>query len=479
MLRKIFLVSLLAETLFLAGFSLGSWGTLPVAAQISAQPVSPQLSPAGPPNLPVQPQTSLLEATATISTYLPVILKSGSVIPTPVPTSTPPTTDKFFSIGPGSTDVIPHQLVRTNDDRLYIFVSQQYSPIIRAYWTTAAGFPATAAAFAGSTQITESSNPLSVEAVYDGGNIIHVLVNNNGGVLKDHPFDITSNAFKPALSIASGNPTVAGAYIGTSGVSGMVDTTGNLHIAYWSSGNHITHRAYTYNSSTNVLTLVSGPTQVDSSGSANHPAVAISPLDNSLTVAWVSEATNPKKILAKTRTSAGVWGSIETASTAPVWTSTSAGINIDQGPSVVISSDGTKHLAYIENYDGSGDYGRIHYVSNNGSGWADQALTAYTHDPALALRSSGDIYIIGHGFPLNSACLDMRDMCTIKKNSNGTWGTPVLFAAHSGSNSFDASPSVKWSVVGFNQPEVIEFLFFGIINGDYDHPTVYYARIGN
>jgi hypothetical protein len=162
-----------------------------------------------------------------------------------------------------------------------------------------------------------------------------------------------------------------------------------------------------------------------------------------------------------------------------VWTSTNFGINIDQGPSVLISSDGVKHLTYIEDHDSSGDYGRIHYVTNGGSGWQDQELDSYSHDPALALKSTGEIYIIGHGFPFNAACLDMRDMCTIKKNSNGTWGDPTLFAAHTGSNSFDASPSVKWSVVGFNRPEIIEFLFFSIVNGDYDHPTVYYARLGS
>ncbi len=181
--------------------------------------------------------------------------------------------------------------------------------------------------------------------------------------------------------------------------------------------------------------LAGGATQVDTAGKANHPALAVSPLDNSLTVAWVSEANAPQgKILTRARSRDGTWGTIETASTADVWTSTSAGINIDQGPSLIIGSNGvthTKHLAYIQDTDGTGDYGRIHYAVNNGAGWTDTALNAYSHDPALALNSRGEIYIIGHGHPKssNTACTSMDDMCTIKKNT-GTWGVPQLFAAH-------------------------------------------------
>ncbi len=410
---------------------------------------------------------ALLISTTSYTAYLPIIWAVQS-----------PASSVFFPVGSGSTDVIPHQLVRTGDDRLYIFVSQENATTIRAYWTPTPGLPNAQTAFTGFTQATESGYPISLDAVYDGGNIIHVLINTNGtGLLRDHPFDLTTNSFKSALTLASDSQTVQGYYLGSSGVSGMVDKNGRLHVAYWSNGNHITHCAYTYNSSANTLALVNGPSRVDISGSANHPVVAVSSLDNSLTVAWVSEATSPAKILARTRTSAGNWDDIETVSTAPVWTSPNAGINIDQGPSLLIGPDGTKHLTYIENWviTEPYDYGRIHYAANPGTGWTDQALDAYSHDPALALNSSGQLYIIGHGYSLNQGCKDDNDMCTIKKNSNGTWGTPQLFAAHSASSSFDSSPSVKWSVVGFNRPQTIEFLFFST---PYDNPTVYYARLG-
>jgi hypothetical protein len=259
----------------------------------------------------------------------------------------------------------------------------------------------------------------------------------------------------------------------------MLDLNGNLHVVYWTNGNHIQHRAYTYDALLNILAPVAAFTQVDITGSANHPAVAVSPFDNSLTIAWVSEATTPAQILARTRTSDGTWGSIEIVSASAVWHSTENGISIDQSPSLIIDSAGTKHLTYIQEFDASiGDYGRIHYVTNTGSGWVDTAVNALTHDPVLALNSRGEIYLIGHGHPRNTiwgpTCLSMDDMCTIKQNTNGTWDAPTLLIARTGADSFDSSPSVKWSVVGFNRPESIEFIFF---RTPYDNPVLYYARL--
>jgi hypothetical protein len=381
-----------------------------------------------------------------------------------------------FPVGAGGSDVIPHQIVRTNTDRLYIFANQQSSAVLRVYRTTSAGLPGNTTDFAAPVQLTEASNPLSVDAVYDGGNIIHMLINTQNGQIKDYPFSIVTNTFNTPITLATDGGTVSsGLYVGTSGVNGMIDTSGNLHIAYWTSGNHILHRAYTYNSSSNVLTPQGSFVQVDTAGGANHPAVAISPVNNSLTIAWVSQADNPPKIRTRTRASNGTWGSVQSASTASVWTSADSGINIDQGPSLIIDSSGKKHLTYIQSFDYTvGDYGRIHYVTDAGSGWVDQALNAFSHDPALTINSTGEIYIIGHGHPENSTCLSMSDMCVIKKSANGTWGSPQLFALHPSGSSFDSSPSVKWSVVGFNRPDTIEFIFF---KTPYHTPTIYYGRI--
>src|SRR5258708_35188740 len=113
----------------------------------------------------------------------------------------------------------------------------------------------------------------SLEGAYDGGQFMHLLVANQAGKLEDYPFDTTANAFRPAKTLSTGDPTVSGDYIGTSGITGMFDGTGVLRLAYWSANNHITYRAYSYNATSDTLTLVDGPTQVDVSGAANHPSL--------------------------------------------------------------------------------------------------------------------------------------------------------------------------------------------------------------
>jgi hypothetical protein len=391
--------------------------------------------------------------------------------PTPIFTSTP-IPPLYFSVANGFSDVIPHQIIRTSADRLFIFAPRPYSTAINVY--TAAGLPSSSSNFSLAAQISTSSAPISLDAVYDGLNIIYVLIHALNGEIKDYPFNSNTNQFNSPITLAADGGTLNGDYIGTSRISGMIDLTGNLQIAYWSETNHITHIAYTYDSVANFLTPIREATQVDSAGSANHPVVGVSRLDNTLTVAWVSQAINPAKILARIRSSAGGWGSAQTVSTSPVWTSTNSGINIDQGPSLLIGSVGNKHLTYIENFDVSNNYGRVHYVTSNGSTWVDQVLDTYSHNPALAINSKGGLYLLGHGHPFNAGCQSMADMCTIKKNSDGSWGAPQLFAPHpNASATFDSSASVKWSVIGFNRPDLVEFVFFAT---PYSNPMMYYGR---
>jgi hypothetical protein len=465
---------------------------LPTATSIP--PTATQASTSLPPIATATPTTISPTPTFT-STNLPptntTIPPSATTTPTkslPTPTSVPPsptltpgaTTTTSFSIGPAWSDSLTHQIIRTADDRLYFFgFNGESSSILYAYWTNSPGMPVKSNDFSGSLQVTNSANILSTDIVYDGTHIIHVLTISQDGRIIDRPFDTTSNQFKTSKILDTNGATVNGYYLGTCGITGAMDKNNILHVAYWIAGNHITYRSYTYNYALDMITLVNGPTQLDASGSASHPILAVSPLDGSLTAAWVSQATSPAQILSRTNR-AGSWGNIERVSNAPVWTSSDSGVNIDQGPSLVIDSDGIKYLAYIENWRITSpyDYGRIHFVSNNGAGWTDQYIGFYTHDPALAINSGGQLYILGHGYPLNPVCTDVDDLCMYKRNSGGTWAIPKVFLAHQGSQSFDDSVSVKWSVVGYNRPDTIEFVFANVGAG-YDKPILYYGRIGS
>ncbi len=372
---------------------------------------------------------------------------------------------EFFKLGPAYTDVIPHQIVRTSQDKVYLFAANGVnSSAIQVYWTNHPGIPSSKNDFSGSFTYNAAQNPISVEAAYDGSSIIHVLANLVDGTLYDYPFDLTTNTFKSPHLISSGDPVRTTLYPGTAGVSGMVGLDGALNVAYWTSGNHVTYRLFRYDPVSDVLTPQTTPFQVDSAGSASHPVLAISPLDGSVTVAWISEAVTPHQVLGRTKAAAG-WGNLEQVSdpTVKVWTyvDPQGGASVDQGPSLIITADGHKHLAYIEDTDSTGSYGRTHYVYyTSQSGWQDTRLNYYTHNPSLAINSASGVYLFGHGMFLDSSpCGSADDVCYLKKNTNGTWGAPQMFATHPSGETFDDSVSTKWSVAGWTRPELIEVAF--------------------
>jgi hypothetical protein len=391
--------------------------------------------------------------------------------------------------------VVPHQLVRAADDRLYAFVARANgSPLLEAYRTSAPGVPASGADFAPAAEVNAGGAVVSVEAAYDGARTVHVLAAHQQGalfVLDDLPFDTATNSFGPAQPLASDlHPvTTTDLYMGSSGVSGMTDGAGRLHLAYWATGGHVVYRAYSI--AGGALTLAAGPTTLDATGAVEHPALAVSPgPDATLTVAWVWRATASQgRIVARTASLAGAFGPVEDVSNpaVDVWTSDFFGTDVDQGPSLVVAPDGTRHLAYVEDFDASGDYGHVHHVQKPlGGTWADEALPGYySHDPALAITSTGRLFVVGHGHPPPQAatCASFEAMCYAER-VNGAWAAPQTLAAPPATQSFDASPSVKWSAVGHNRPETVELIFFAApkntITGetDYFNTILYYAHLG-
>jgi hypothetical protein len=421
--------------------------------------------------------TPIPTPTPTIAPTAPPTLAPTSV-PTSTPLPTPITNTGYFDIGQGGSDVIPHQIVRTANDHLYVFgYAGQYSPTIKAYWTTAPGIPTQATQFNGTAQISDTSNLISVDAIYDGANMIHVLTNTQSGITKDYPFDITTNTFRPPITLTTTTHTVSGDYVGSSGLSAMYGQNNILHIAYWGSDNHIYYSAFTYDSTSNTTTNIESPFQVDTDGSANHPSLAVSPVDNSISVAWVSESGTPK-ILHRLKTAPTVWNSIEQVSTSTPWTNTFFGINIDQGPTILIDNNNVRHMTYIETFDTTGDYGHVHYLSNSSGIWTDMSIpSTYSHNPTLALNYSNELFLIGHGHPNNSTCKLMIQMCIKKRSSLGTWEASQVFATPPAGDSYDSSPSIKWSAISFNKPQTIEFIFPHLVGGSYNNSQLVYAYI--
>ncbi len=296
--------------------------TLPV-------PTSTQTRTPTQPPIPTSTSTPSRTPTATSTQPLPsstsTPLSTLAATPTPTQTPTPGQLSMAaFPVGPGGTDVNPHMMIRTADDRVYIIVfNSQYTKTVNMYWTTNPGIPTATTAFSGSYAFQDTADIISVDAVYDGGSVIHILTNNQSSQIKDWPFNISTNTLNTPKTIATNGgqfPNGGAGYTGTEGIVGMFDRNGKLHVAYWTSTNHIVYAGYSYNAGSDVLTLVDGPAQVDTAGSAFHPAIGVSPVDDSITIAWISH-TNPAQVLTRSKTAAGSFGSVLVASSAPVWTS--------------------------------------------------------------------------------------------------------------------------------------------------------------
>jgi hypothetical protein len=76
--------------------------------------------------------------------------------------------ETYFAVGLGFSDVVPHQLIRTATDRLYVFAGQPYSTTLNAQWTPNVGLPNSSGDFGGSPQSTRAAIPISVSPADDG-----------------------------------------------------------------------------------------------------------------------------------------------------------------------------------------------------------------------------------------------------------------------------------------------------------------------
>src|SRR3989344_8077489 len=102
---------------------------------------TPSITPSATPEPSVTPSPSPEPSVTPTPTPTPSPLPTPT--PTPSPTVSPvPGTATSFSVGPGFVDVIPRQIVRANDDKLYMFAGGAETPVVHAYWTTVPGTPA-------------------------------------------------------------------------------------------------------------------------------------------------------------------------------------------------------------------------------------------------------------------------------------------------------------------------------------------------
>lgn len=399
--------------------------------------------------------TSTSTATRSPATFTPSPTWTVTQTPkaTRTPTSVPPdgTGVTTIEIGAGFSDVSPHQLVRTSANVLYAIVPDCASypdcpnSRLRAYRADAPGKPT---AFTEQDQAHAPSGGIGANAIaIDGEDVIHVLWVDRAGRAGYATFDTLSNRWSALITLAETGWTSFGQ--GDEGAALALDADGTPHALWNGIGAdgklHIWYAARSAGA-------WSDPLQVDDVDLAEnhkawHPTIAFTP-DGQLLLAWIDGTFNytPDGVVrVRVRAASGVWG----ASTA---LADSAMTAIDNGPSLLVTPDGVRHVTFLNTNN------QIRYWYDLGSGWQGdrQPPTQQTHNPALGPDGAGGVYIYGHGTPRGGLAGHGDNLYRMQRPAGGDWGAWTLYV----SGAFDSSVSTRWSQFFHGSPATLDILFW-------------------
>jgi hypothetical protein len=281
----------------------------------------------------------------------------------------------------------------------------------------------------------------------DGSDVIHALWNDRYGRVRYGTFSPVSGTWMDIVTLAQTNWTTFGQ--GDEGVALAISNTGEPHAAW--NGEDASAQLHIYHAFA-VQGLWTSPTQVDDvpldvNHSAWHPTLAFAP-DGRLVLAWLDGTFNGADdgvIRVRERLPTGDW-------TASIAISDQARTSIDNGPSLLITTDNVQHLTFV-NY---GDV--VRYWYNDGSGWRGelQPPNQVTHDPSLGPDCGGGVYIYGHGTPQGSIDGHGDDLFRFHKPRGGSWGAWT----HYTTGSFDSSVSTRWSQFFFYHQQIIDVVYW-------------------
>jgi hypothetical protein len=364
----------------------------------------------------------------------------------PNPTGAAVTASHSILVGPGFTDVSPHQLVRTSGDVLYVVLPtcDSYpscpSNTLRVYRANQTGVPS------GFTEQDSAHRPSGIGSsavAIDGADLVHVAWNDRGGSLNYRTFHTTTGLWGTTTVLGPTGWTTFGQ--GDEGVALALDASGVPHVAYTRMVSNVRRVSYT----NRIGGAWSTPAQVDDAPIGNnqgawHPTLAFYPNGN-LLLAWYVGSFNytpDGTIYFRTRSqSSGTWGTRTTISGDTLMST------IDNGPSLLITPDGTAHVTFLNagtaSGGGSANGDFVHAYYNSESGWVANhpgGGTQITHNPSLGPGPNGTVRIYGHGWQGGSIDGHGDDLYYFEGGTSG-WGPWTIYA----SGEFDSSVSTRWA----------------------------------
>ena len=398
------------------------------------------------------------------SAFLPTVTDLNWVPRSPAPSQTPLPTSGIVGVaqaGPGTTDPSSHHLVRTSTNVLYVIATDETTfstattAHLRVRKANAAGTPGSfttqddAHAPGGGVNASDSA--------IDGQDRIHNIWMDAQRNVLYAVFDTATDTWGSTTPLEtnaffSGAPTQ-----GDEGVALALDNAGSPHAvwAYMSALNvSRLHYATLLNGtwSTPLAIEAISPAQTVAFNSW-HPAVAFAP-SGDLTVAWLDGTGGSAfdgVVRTRVRHANGAW---DATLTLP---DTFVIVGADNGPSLLITADGVRHIAFC----GSNNTVRYYYASGSGNWQGDQqTTTTVTHDPVLGPDGSGGLYLYGHGEPPVGEPEGLGDgKFRFHKAAHATaWGPFTQITEATGP--IDDSTSTRWSQFFYNYPKTIDFTYW-------------------
>ncbi len=387
----------------------------------------------------------------------PTPTPTPSPTPTPDPGGTPTATNHDIVVGPGFTDVGPHQLVRTQANVLYLVVPtcQAFFPNcgdteLKVYGANGAGTPS---GFSERDGAHAPSGRIGSSAIaIDSNDQIHVLWNDVGGHVRYGLFDTRSDRWGDSEVLDSTNWTDFRQ--GDQGVAVALDAGGAPH-AVWSvrGDDGKLHIHYANRSGGNwhqrrdLDDVVDCDPQSDGC-SAWHPAIAFAP-DGSLLVAWLNGTgayTQDGTIRVRRRDPAGEWGDSTRIDD-------KAQSGLDNGPSILVTDNGVVHLTFCDRGN------RIRYWYDDGRGFRGdrQPADQISHNPSLGPDRDGGVFLYAHGTPVPGIGDIGEDLFSFHKPKGATaWSAWTLYTR----GSYDSSVSTRWAQFFHFHPEQIDVAYW-------------------
>lgn len=353
--------------------------------------------------------------------------------------------------GPGFSDVSPRQVVRSRANILYAIVPpcDQYPACTGNGLKAWRGdVPGTPTRFVEVDPAHAPTGTVGTSAVaIDGCDRIHVAWNQRDGTLRYAVLDATTDSWGTPTTVASTGWTDFGQ--GDEGVALALDASGVPHVAYTAVVGGAQRLRYVLRANGSW----SAPQPVDDillgTGQRSwHPALAFAP-DGSLLLAWLVGYANydpDGAIRVRTRSPQEVWlPSVpipDTAMTA-----------IDNGPSLLVTTDGVRHLSFCN----SGNEFRYWYDAGSGFKGDRQPPVLISHNPSLGPDGHDGVHLYGHGVPTDGT-IDGHgnNLYRFHRPRGGTWGPWTLYAK----GSFDSSVTTRWAQFFHHYPLTLDVAYW-------------------